>query len=185
VHPAKQLRPDIQFHREHFKQRVEAIDRNRLIFLDESGVHCGMSRLYGRAFRKNRAKGDAHFHPGQRTTLIGALSGRGFKASLFGPWYMDGSIFLTFIQKSLAPTLTPGDVVIVDNLSAHKVKGVREAIEATGARLLYLPPYLPDLSPIEFAWSKINSLRTATIMTPKKLHRAICQAFRAFRIPIS
>jgi transposase len=136
-----------------------------------------MSRLYGRATGNHRAKGYTHFHPGQRTTLIGALSCQGFKAGLFGPWYMDGSIFLTFIQKNLVPRLTPGEVVVMDNLSAHKVKGVKEAIEATGARLLYLSP---DLSPIELAWSKIkNSLRTPTALTPKKLHRVIFQVFRS------
>ncbi len=88
--------------------------------------------------------------------------------------------FLTFVQESLVPTLIPGDVVLMDNLSAHKVAGVKEAIEKTGARLLYLPPYSPDLSPLELAWSKIkNTLRTIQAITHKKLHQAICQAFRS------
>jgi transposase len=139
-----------------------------------------MSRLYGRAIGKQRTKGYLKFHPGQRTTLIGALGFHGFKASLFGPWYLDGSIFLTFIKENLAPKLTPGDIVVMDNLSAHKVNGVKQSIEATGAQLLYLPPYSPDLSPIELAWSKIkNTLRTAAALTPIKLHQAICLAFRS------
>lgn len=139
-----------------------------------------MSRLYGRAQGKKRVKGFSSFHPGQRTTLIGALGCQGFKASLFGSWYTDGSIFLTFIQQSLVPTLVPGDVVVMDNLSAHKVAGVKEAIEKAGARLLYLPPYSPDLSPIELAWSKIkNVLRKSAALTPRKLHKAICNAFHS------
>jgi transposase len=139
-----------------------------------------MSRFYGRATGRSRAKGFSALYPGQRTTLIGALGCRGFKTSLFGAWYTDGPIFLTFVQESLVPTLIAGDVVLMDNLSAHKVAGVKEAIEKTGARLLYLPPYSPDLSPIELAWSKIkNTLRTIQAITPKKLHQAICQAFRS------
>lgn len=139
-----------------------------------------MSRFYGRAIGKSRAKGFSALYPGQRTTLIGALGYRGFKTSLFGRWYTDGSIFLTFVQESLVPTLTPGDVVVMDNLSAHKVAGIKEAIEKAGARLLYLPPYSPDLSPIELAWSKIkNTLRTIGALTPRKLHHAICQAFHS------
>jgi hypothetical protein len=86
-------------------------------------------------------KGFACFHPGQRTTLIAALGCQGFKASLFGSWYTDGSVFLTFIQQNFVPNLKPGDIVVMDNLSAHKVAGVKEAIQKVGAHLLYLPPY--------------------------------------------
>lgn len=139
-----------------------------------------MTRFYGRAQGKARANGFSAFYPGQRTTLIGALGSQGFKASLFGAWYTDGPIFLTFIQESLVPMLTPGNVVVMDNLSAHKVSGVREAIEKAGAHLLFLPPYSPDLSPIELAWSKIKSaLRNGMASTPRSLHQAICQAFRS------
>jgi|APFre7841882793_1041355.scaffolds.fasta_scaffold138480_2 hypothetical protein len=94
------MRLEVKAKREIFKQ-TEAIDLSRLVFIDESGVHCGMSRLYGRAIRKNRAKGYSAFYPGQRTTLIGTLGCRGFTASLFGAWYTDGSIFLTFVKESL------------------------------------------------------------------------------------
>lgn len=174
------MNPEVKAKREIFKQAVEAIDPSRLIFIDESGVHCGMSRLYGRAIGKKRAKGYSAFYPGQRTTLIGALGCRGFTASLFGAWYTNGSIFLTFVQENLVPTLIPGDVVVMDNLSAHKVTGIKQSIEKAGARLLYLPPYSPDLSPIELAWSKMkNTLRTIGALTPRKLHQAICQAFHS------
>jgi transposase len=173
----------VQEQRKQFKKELESIELSRLIFIDESGVHCGMSRLYGRAQGKKRVKGFSRFHPGQRTTLIGALGCQGFKACLFGSWYTDGSIFLTFIQQNLAPSLSLGDIVVMDNLSAHKVKGVKESIEATGARLLYLPPYSPDLSPIELAWSKIkNTLRKSSTLTHSKLYRAICKAFRSVTI---
>ena len=139
-----------------------------------------MSRLYGRARGKKRVRGWSTFYPGQRTTLIAALGCQGFKTGLFGDWYTDGSIFLAFIQQSLAPTLKPGDVLVMDNLSAHKGAGVKEAIQKTGARLLYLPPYSPDLSPIELAWSKIkHSVRKTAALTHETLHHAICEAFRS------
>jgi len=180
LYPQLQQEKSIQQQRLVFRTHVERLDPSRLIFIDESGVHKGMSRLYGRAQGSQRVKGFTPFHPGQRTTLIAALGFRTFKAALFGSWYTDGSIFLTFIQSYLVPTLHPGDVVIMDNLSAHKRVGVKEAIERAGAYLLYLPPYSPDFSPIELAWSKIKSfLRKRAARTHRTLHRAICQAFQA------
>ena len=89
----EQEHPAVQEQRKQFKKELETLEPSRLIFIDESGVHCGMSRLYGRAQGKKRVKGFSRFYSGQRTTLIGALSCQGFKACLFGSWYTDGSIF--------------------------------------------------------------------------------------------
>ena len=91
----------------------------------------------------------------------------------------DADIFLAYVDRLLAPELKPGDVVVMDNLSSHKVKGIRERIEAAGAELLYLPPYSPDLNPIEKAWSKLKQfLRAAKARTPEQLQQAIAQALK-------
>lgn len=133
-----------------------------------------MTRLYG------RCEGGARIReatPGGRwsvLTILGALSLDGFTAMMTIEAATDGDIFRTFLGEVLAPKLKPGDVVVQDNLSAHKVAGVREVIEARGAHLLYLPPYSPDLNPIEKAWSKLKTLlRTAKARTNPTLEAAI------------
>lgn len=111
-----------------------------------------MSRLYGRGFRHKRIKSFAPFNKGTRVTLIAAIGIEEVKAAMFGQWHIDGDIFLQFIQKCLVPVLRPGQFVLMDNLNVHKVSGIRESIEAVGAKLVYLPPYSPDLyvSPMNF-----------------------------------
>lgn len=154
------------------------LDASRFIFLDESGVHLGMSRLYGRGFRHERIKSFSPFNKGSRLTMIAAVGIDEIKAALFGQWHVDGEIFLQFIQECLVPVLLPGQYVLMDNLKAHKVSGVREAIESVGAKLVYLPPYSPDLSPIELAWSKIKTyLRRKAARTVEELQEVICEAF--------
>lgn len=154
------------------------LDANHFIFLDESGSHLGMSRLYGRGKSHERVKSYAPFNKGVRVTMIAAVGVEGVKAASFGEWHVDGEIFLQFIQECLVPALEPGQVVLMDNLSVHKVSGVQQAIEAVGARLVYLPPYSPDLSPIELAWSKIKTyLRKKSARTFDELKSAICEAF--------
>lgn len=132
------------------------------MFLDESGATTEMTRRYGRAPRGERV-GEATPAGHWRTlTLLGALTLQGMLASMTIESPTDGDVFLAFMEQVLCPRLQPGQVVILDNLGAHKVAGVRELVEARGARLLYLPPYSPDFNPIEQAWSKIKQqLRTA------------------------
>jgi len=132
------------------------------VFLDESGATTEMTRRYGRAPRGERV-GEATPAGHWRTlTLLGALTLQGMLASMTIESPTDGDVFLAFMEQVLCPRLQPGQVVILDNLGAHKVAGVRELVEARGARLLYLPPYSPDFNPIEQAWSKIkHQLRTA------------------------
>lgn len=153
------------------------MDLRRLKFIDESGVNLALTRLYGRAPRGERAIGSTPINYGQNLTLIGALSSNGLDALLAIEGATDGEVFRAYTQRVLCPTLRPGDIVVMDNLGAHKVSGIREAIEARGARLIYLPPYSPDLSPIERCWSKIKTaLRAMGARTRRKLERAIKRA---------
>ena len=139
-----------------------------------------MTRAWGRAPRGQRiaeATPQGHW---QVLTTLGALSPRGIVAAMTIPEATDGDIFLAYLQQVLCPKLQPGDCVVMDNLSAHKVQGVRELIQAAGAELLYLPPYSPDLNPIEQAWSKLKqSLRTAKARTAEALEEALAQALAA------
>ena len=113
-------------------------------------------------------------------TTLSTLGLHGLVATMTIPSATDGEVFLAYLEKVLCPKLQPGDVLVMDNLSAHKVKGVRELIEAAGAELLYLPPYSPDLNPIEKAWSKLKQLlRTAKARTAAALEQAIAEALVA------
>lgn len=165
--------------RQLYQESLEPIDKTRLIFIDESGTHLGMGRLYGRAKGAERIKSFTPFDKGKRITLIAALGAEEIKTGLFGHWYIDGVLFLEFIAHCLVPVLKAGDIIIMDNLSAHKVVGVKEAIESVNAQLIYLPPYSPDLSPIELCWSKIkNHLRKKAARDYESLQLAICEAFK-------
>ena len=174
---------------------IGRIDLERLIFLDESGVSTQMTRLYA------RCAGGARIHestPDGRwkiLTILGAISTRGMIATMTIEAATDREIFLAYLDEVLCPKLRPGDVVVMDNLSSHKVQGVRERIEAAGAQLLYLPPYSPDLNPIEKAWAKLKQLlRAAKARTKEALDLAIAELLpqltaedaRAwFRLPFS
>lgn len=149
----------------------------RCKFIDESGINLALTRLYGRAPRGERAIGSTPINYGQNLTLIGALGSDGLDALLTIEGATDGEVFRAYTERILGPTLKAGDIVIMDNLAAHKVSGIREAIEARGVKLLYLPPYSPDLSPIERCWSKIKTaLRAIGARTYRALDRAIKQA---------
>jgi len=149
------------------------------MFLDESGVTTQMTRLHGRAPRGEQiAEATPQGHWKVLTTL-GTMSVRGIEAVMTIESPTDSEVFLAYLDQGLCPKLTPGDVVIMDNLSAHKVRGVRERIEASGAELLYLPPYSPDLNPIEKAWFKLKQfLRTAKARTAEALDQAISEALK-------
>jgi transposase len=152
----------------------------RLKFVDESGINLALTRLYGRAPRGQRAVGSAPVNYGENVSLIGALSAGGLDAPLMIGGAVNGEVFRAWTEQVLCPTLLEGDIVIMDNLQAHKVCGIREAIEQRGAKLIYLPPYSPDLSPIEACWSKLKTaLRAAGARTYRALERAIKQALEA------
>ena len=117
-----------------------------------------MTRTYGRSERGTRVIERVPCGRWETTTFVGALRADGFVAPLTLDGPINGRLFLAWVEQHLAPTLSAGDVVVMDNLSSHKVAGVREAIESVGAELRYLPPYSPDLNPIELAFSKLKKL---------------------------
>lgn len=158
VFASEQDREDIRQARQAWQEWQKSCDISKLVFLDETGATTDMIRRYGRAKGASRCLDDAPGGHWKTMTFIAGLRMDGITA----PWCLDsamnGPAFLTYLETQLCPTLTPGDIVIADNLSSHKVAGVRELIEATGAHIFYLPPYSPDLNPIEQAFAKLKTL---------------------------
>lgn len=151
-----------------------------LVFVDESGASTKMTRLRGRAPEGQRVVGRVPHGHYQTTTLVAGIRLQGPCAPWLFEGAMDGEMFLAWTVQGLVPTLQKGDLVIMDNLATHKVKGVAEAIEQAGARLRYLPPYSPDFNPIENMWSKIKQiLRSADPRTEMELVQAAKIAFHA------
>jgi transposase len=179
-HATERERADVQRQRAAFREAVPELDPKALLVIDESGSNQAMAREYGRAPRGQRAPGAKPLQRGQHVTMVGALGLVGVVAAMTVEGFVDGAAFLAFVQEVLVSQLRPGQVVVLDHLKAHKVAGVQEAIEAVGARLLYLPPYSPDFSPIEECWSKIKAiLRTKAARTLESLQQAITEAFAA------
>ena len=149
---------------------------HQLVFIDETGASTKMTRTCGRAFRGQRVVAKVPHGHWKTTTFVGALRSTGMSAPLVVDGPMNGDVFLAYVRQHLAPTLQPGDTVILDNLSSHKRAGVREAIEAVGARLQYLPPYSPDLNPIELAFAKLKALlRQTAARTVEALEQVIAE----------
>lgn len=130
----------------------------KLVFVDETWASTSMTRRYGRAPRGQRCIGSAPHGHWKTTTFVGALRHNRLTAPMVSDEPINGEMFLAWVRQFLCPTLRPGDIVVLDNLSSHKVAGVRQAIEEVGARLLYLPPYSPDFNPIEKFFSKLKAL---------------------------
>jgi transposase len=151
------------------------------VFIDETWATTSMARRHGRMRRGQRLVAAVPHGHWKTTTFLAALRHDRIAAPCVFDGAINGERFRAWIEQALAPTLRPGDLVIMDNLGAHKVQGVRDAIEARGARLLYLPPYSPDLNPIEQAFAKLKALlRTAATRTVDALWQAIGQALDAF-----
>jgi transposase len=177
IHASERDTPRVQAERALYRELSATLDLHRVTCIDESGINLAMTRLYGRAPRGERVRGSAPQHDGQNVTMIGALSCTGLEAVMTIDGATDADVFRAYVQEVLCPTLREGDIVVADNLSAHKTAGVQEAIAATGARLLYLPPYSPDLNPIERCWSKIKTfLRAAKARTREALDAAVTRA---------
>lgn len=148
-----------------------------LVVIDESAAATNMTRLRGRCGRSQRLVAAVPQGHWKVLTMIAAMGVRGVRTAVTVDAATDGEVFLQFVANALVPVLKRGDVVVLDNLQAHKVKGVREAVEQVGARLLYLPPYSPDLSPIEPMWSKVKqSLRSLAARTVDALQEAVTTA---------
>jgi transposase len=145
--------------------------------VDEAGVNLAMTRLYGRAPSGERVSGSIPQNYGENITLLGTLGVEGLQAVMTVNGATDADVFRAYVKQVLGPTLVPGDIVVLDNLAAHKVVGVQQALARRGVRLLYLPPYSPDLSPIELCWSKMKTaLRAAKARTREALDTAVQQA---------
>lgn len=167
--------------RQQWKASQTAIDPRKIVFLDETWAKTNMTRTYGRSPQGSRLIEKTPSGRWQTTTFLGALRAEGFVAPLTVDGAINGPIFLAWVEQHLAPTLTPGDIVVMDNLSSHKVNGVRQAIEAAGAELRYLPPYSPDLNPIELAFSKLKKLlRDGAERTVDKLWNLCARVLDAF-----
>jgi transposase len=158
-----------------------ALDPAKLIFIDETGAKTNMARTRGRAKRGDRCRAAIPHGHWNTTTFTAGLRLDGIAAPMLLDGPMDGDAFRAYVEKVLVPELSPEDIVIMDNLPAHKVSGIREMIEAAGASLLYLPPYSPDFNPIEMAFSKLKAfLRKAAARTKQELDAVIADAIERY-----
>lgn len=180
---AEQERPDVAEARRHWKDQQARVDPAKLVFVDESGASTQMARLYGRAKRGRRVVSRIPWGHWKTVTFVAALRLDGLTAPFVIDCAMTGAIFVEYLQQCLVPTLRPGDIVIVDNLPAHKRDAVRQTIEAAGATLRYLPPYSPDFNPIEQCFAKIKAhLRKAQQRTIPALYDQIGRALATFEL---
>jgi transposase len=173
----EQRRPDIRSRRAWWRRKTGDIRPERLVFIDESGAKTNMIRTHGRTLGGQRLFAHAPGGHWGTTTMIAALRISGPTAPMVIRGPVDTEVFRAYTSAVLVPTLHPGDIVVMDNLSSHKAPDIRQRIENAGAELRYLPPYSPDLNPIELMWSKVKTyLRTAAARTEEALYAAIAQA---------
>lgn len=152
-----------------------------MVFIDETGASTKMARRYGRALRGARCRAPVPHGHWKTTTFVGALRLEGMTAPMILDGAMHGAAFTAYVEQVLVPTLSPGDIVIMDNLPAHKPVVVRQAIENAGAELRFLPPYSPDFNPIEMAFSKFKAfLKMTAARTVTDLWDAIAEAIDIF-----
>jgi transposase len=174
VHATERDSEENLLRREAFVASIRGIAPEDLIYLDESGVSTQMTRLYARAEGGHRVQDAVPGGHWKMLTLLGAMSVDGMIAAMTVEADTDREVFLAYLDQVLCPKLRAGHVVVMDNLSSHKVAGVRERIEACGASLIYLPPYSPDLNPIEKAWAKLKQgMRAKQARTVEALHDAV------------
>lgn len=148
IHAAEQDRPDVAQRRIEWQIMQLSMNPRKLLFIDETWAKTNMTRLRGRAPRGQRLCAKVPYGHWKTTTLIAALDHQGIRCSTTVDGAINADVFEAFVEQVLLPTLRPGDIVVMDNLSSHKGRHVRELIERAGAQLLYLPPYSPDLNPI-------------------------------------
>ena len=174
AYAAEQDRPDVVEEREDWFEGQLDLDPAKLVFVDESFATTNMARRYGRAPRGVRLRAPIPYGNRKKTTLVAGLRLSGVTATQLFDSSINGERFLAYVTEVLVPTLAPGDLVVIDNLSSHKSHPVREAIEAVGAKLLFLPRYSPDFNPIEKAFSKLKALlRKAAERTVSGVRQAI------------
>ena len=174
IHAAERDTRRVVALRQAFVEALQSEDFTCFKFVDETSTNLTYCRRYARAEGGQRAHQGTPLHGGPNVTLVAALTPTGLQATMTLSGAVNGEVFAAYLSQVLGPTLRPGDVVVLDNLPAHKVAGLAELVEARGARLLYLPPYSPDFNPIERAFSKLKSwLRTAQARTREALESVI------------
>ena len=160
-----------------WRKRVSEIDPSELLFVDECGTNISLTPLYARAPKGERAYGKTPRNWGKNITLLASLSSEGVGASMAIEGATNKEVFESYVERFLGPSLKEGQVVVMDNLQAHKGQGVKRLIESRGAKILFLPPYSPDFNPIEEAFSKIkSSVRKAKARSKEALFEAIAEA---------
>lgn len=170
-------RPDVVEKRRQYSEKQPSLDANRLVFIDESGFRLGSSPRYGWAPKGEKSPGPTVQGAWNTVTMIGALALDGFRGFLTIDSGTSGEVFLAFVEQSLGDELRPGDIVVMDNLAAHKTPDVRAAIRARGAEILFTPPYSPEFNPIEKAWAKLKDLiRRAETRTRQDFDDAVAKA---------
>jgi transposase len=181
AHASEQDRPDVLKQREDWLEGQLDLDPAKLVFIDETWASTNMAPLYGWAPKGERLRaGIPHGH-WKRTTFIAGLRLTGLTAPMVLDGSINGTIFLDYVSRVLVPTLSPGDIVVADNLSSHKGHRVREAIEAVGATMRFLPSYSPDFNPIEKAFAKLKALlRRAAERSVDALWKTIMRLARLF-----
>ena len=178
---AEQDRPDVAKRRFLWRLWQRFMDGTSLVFLDETGANTKMTRLYGRAPKGERVVDAVPHGHWKTTTFVAGMRTTGIVAPLVLDGPMNGEAFLAYVEQMLAPSLAPGDVLVMDNLPAHKVAGVETALRAVGASILYLPAYSPDLNPIEQVFAKLKTfLRKTAARTQDALELAIKDALATF-----
>ena len=166
VHASEQNRPDVKLKREEWEQCMPGLDLEKLVFFDEIGVNTKMVRLHGRCPQSQRLVVFAPAGHYSNSTLLSGMRLDGVVAPMLIDGTVNSETFAGYVEECLAPALEPGDILIIDNLPAHKSARVTAAVEGAGCTLVYLPPYSPDLNPIENMWSKVKaSIRTAAART--------------------
>jgi transposase len=171
---AEQDRPDVQRQREQWRLRIAEVDPSRFVFIDESGAKTNMTRLRGRCKGGGRLNDSTPLGHWETTTMIAALRLDGPAAAMVIEGATDAAVFRAYVKHVLVPALRPGEIVVLDNLSSHKGDEIRRMIEAVGCELWLLPPYSPDLNPIEKMWSKVKEfLRAAKARCTEELDRAV------------
>jgi transposase len=180
-HASEQEREDVEAEREAWFEGQLDLDPSKLVFIDETAISTNMARRFGWAPRGERCRASVPFGHWHTKTLIAALRFDRIDAPMTLDGALDGEAFLAYVEQVLAPTLCAGEVVVMDNVSTHKVAGVREAIEARGASVLHVPRYSPDFNPIENSFSKIKSiLQRIAARTADALEAAVGDALRSF-----